>query len=452
MYVGELMKRRKLSMKEKLSYGMGDFASNLVYQGISIFILFYWTDYAGISAAVAGTILLISRIFDGVIDVVFGNLVDKTKSKYGKARPYLLWLALPFAFSAMITFWTPGTNGIADIIFAFVSYNVTMVIYTAINIPYGVLSVKMTDDQVERGSLGVFRGIGALIGSMLVAIIAPMLIGVVGYTWTFLIIGLVAAASLLVTFKGTEEHVGLTQEDKVTPFKEGFVALLKNKPWLIMLLVGILVFTFSGLKMTSNIYMAKYYFGDESLVGILNVMMMPGMLIGMGVATLLFRRFGKIKTTVFGNLIMFLATVAFYFIFQSPDDLVLFYGFLVLNGAFLGIGTAGFFAMIADTIEYGEWKTKKRIEGLTYSAASVGTKIGGGVGAALVGWLLALVHYNGTLATQPEAVSSMIVWINLWIPGMICLIVAIVLSFNKVDKLYPQIMQDLDARKGVKEV
>nr|WP_244966967.1 MFS transporter [Listeria grandensis] len=130
----------------------------------------------------------------------------------------------------------------------------------------------------------------------------------------------------------------------------------------------------------------------------------------------------------------------------------MFYGFLVLNGAFLGIGTAGFFAMIADTIEYGEWKTKKRIEGLTYSAASVGTKIGGGVGAALVGWLLALVHYNGTLATQPEAVSSMIVWINLWIPGMICLIVAIVLSFNKVDKLYPQIMRDLDARKGVKEV
>ncbi|MBC6316839.1 MFS transporter [Listeria grandensis] len=320
MYVGELMKRRKLSMKEKLSYGMGDFASNLVYQGISIFILFYWTDYAGISAAVAGTILLISRIFDGVIDVVFGNLVDKTKSKYGKARPYLLWLALPFAFSAMITFWTPGTNGIADIIFAFVSYNVTMVIYTAINIPYGVLSVKMTDDQVERGSLGVFRGIGALIGSMLVAIIAPMLIEVVGYTWTFLIIGLVAAASLLVTFKGTEEHVGLTQEDKVTPFKEGFVALLKNKPWLIMLLVGILVFTFSGLKMTSNIYMAKYYFGDESLVGILNVMMMPGMLIGMGVATLLFRRFGKIKTTVFGNLIMFVATVAFYFIlFSNPQ-------------------------------------------------------------------------------------------------------------------------------------
>ncbi|WP_099223641.1 MFS transporter [Listeria costaricensis] len=441
---------QKLKLKEKLAYSFGDFSSNLVFQGISIYILFYWTDYAGIGAAAAGTILFISRIFDGFVDVIVGNLVDKTRSKHGKARPYLLWLALPFAFSAMITFWSPGSSEIVDIIFAFLTYNITMIIYTAINIPYGVLSVKMTDDQVERGSLGVFRGLGAMIGGMLASMVAQPLIGIVGYTWTFLIVGLVASCGFLITFKGTTERVGLTEQSEVVPFKEGLFSLLKNRPWIIMLFVGILSFIYSGLRMSSNIYMAKYYFNDENLVVLLNLISMPGMLVGMAFATTLFRKWGKVKACMYSYGAMFILTLIFYPIFNSPDQFILYCLYIILNGVVMGISSGGFFAMIADTIEYGEWKTTKRIEGLTYSAASVGTKIGGGIGAAAVGWLLALVQYDGTAAVQPDSVITMITWINLWIPGLLCLAIALLLSLNKIDKLYPKMMQDLHTRKEVK--
>lgn len=434
-----------LKLREKISYGMGDLGSNLVFQGLSFFILIYWTNEALISPTVAGTILLLSRLFDGVTDVFFGRLVDKTNSKHGKARPWLLWLAIPFALSAMGTFWTPLAGGYWDIIYAFVSYNVTMTVYTAINIPYGVLTAKITADPVERGYLGIFRSLGSLSGVMLVAVIAPMLIDLFDYSIAFLIIGVLASTCIFFTFLGTKERVGNDENTEDIGFKNGLKVLFNNKAWVIMLLGCIIFFTAFTARTTATAYYATYILTDAALVGTLTMVGLPGMVIGLMCSAYFFKKFGKVKTTVYSSYFYSLLTLAFYFL--STSSIESLYVYLGVTSMCLGIGTAGLFPMIADTIEYGEWKTGQRIEGLTYSAASIGTKIGGGFGAAMVGWILGYYGFNANTPEQSVEILNAIEALYLWLPGVGLAVFAFILNFNDADRCREQIVLSLQERQ-----
>lgn len=439
----------KLKLKEKLAYATGDLASNIIFQAISLLILFYWTEKAGISAATAGIILLISRIFDGFIDVVMGTIVDRTKSKHGKARPYLLWLALPMALAVTVTFWTPAsTSNALNIAYAFITYNITMLIYTGINIPYGVLSSKMTNDQNERGVLSILRGLGALVAILIVSAVAPVLAEKIGYTLTFLILGLIASGLFLVTFYGTKERVGATAESEDIPLKIAVAALFKNVPWLIMLFGGCVFFAAMTVRTTATAYFAQYYMGETKYVALLTILALPGYTIGMAIAAPLYKKFGKVKTTIYSNIVAAVVAIPMYFLIDGKETLPMIIAYLVISGITMGTASSGFFAMVTDTIEYGEWKTGVRIEGLTYSAASVGTKVGGGIGAAIVGVLLGAAGYDPSLSTQPEGLVSMIEWVYLWVPVIGGLIVSALMMFNDVDKKYPQILKDLAVRKG----
>lgn len=443
----------KLKWTERLGYAAGDVASNLVYQGLGMYILFYWTMVGEISATAAGMILLISRIFDGFTDVFFGNLVDKTKSKYGKARPYLLWLAVPFALSAALTFWLPSKDGgILNVVYAFIAYNLTMTLYTAINIPYGVLSAKMTDDPVERGLLGQLRGLAALVASIVVAIVAPILIESVGYTIAFLILGAIAAIIFLITFATTKERVGSSEHSENVPLKVGLKSLLKNDAWLIMIFAGLLLFSTMTIRQTVTPYYANFILNDPTAVTGITMIGMPGMIISMAISPMFFKKFGKVNTAIGGALAGVIVAIVFFFLMQmQPDNTMLLYAYLAISG-FFGFGFFGFFAMVTDTIEYGEWKTGTRVEGLTYSAASVGTKVGGGLAAVIVGASLASAGLIETGGAQPASVLGMTEFLLLWAPPLGLLGIAILLKFNKVDKLYPQIHADLQAKNAGNDI
>lgn len=434
----------KLKLSSKLAYGCGDIASNIIYQGVALTMLYYWTNVAMLSAAEGGMILLISRLFDGFTDVFFGGLVDKTNTKYGKARPWILYLALPFALASVITYWTPGLNNFGDVIYAFVSYNITMTMYTAINIPYGVLASKMTDDQQERGQLGILRSLASIIGTGLVALLSVFLIPRLGWTLTFLVLGLISSVFFLITFAGTKEVIGNDENSESFKLKEAMPYLVQNKPWLIMLFGGIIFFASNTIRTSSTLYYAQYIIGDFNQLLILIFLMIPGVIIGAVAANYSYKRIGKVKSSEYSCYALGIMTVAYYILSNGdPLNLPLLYAYLVLSAVVLGIGTSGFFAMIADTIEYGQWKTGVRIEGLTYSAASVGTKVGSGLGAAVVGWGLSVSNFDPTLAQQPASALAAINDMFLWVPTIMYVIFGIMLHYNEVDKVYDTIMKDL---------
>ncbi len=443
-----------LKWSEKIGYGVGDMASNLIYQAVSLFLLFYWTESVGLGIAAAGTILLVSRIFDGISDVFFGAVVDKTNTKYGKARPFLLWLAIPLALSFIITFWSPGASQTINLIYAFVTYNLTMLLYTAINIPYGVLSAKMTGDQTERGLLTIIRTFGALVGMLILFMFAPQAVENYGYLPTVTVLGVISAVLFFVTFATTKERVGNDENSEPIHFKKSIPLLFKNKAWIIMVIASLLSFTSLTLGMTATAYFAEYYLGDVTLVSQLSMIGLPGMFIGLLCAAPLYKKFGKVKVTSHSSILVFINAVIFFFYINSPEDLNIILTFKFISSIFLGIGMSGFFAMILDTIEYGEWKTGVRLEGLTYSAGSLGTKVGGGIGAGLVGMLFASAGHVTGATSHPQAVTDMSAFLYLWLPAIITLCTGLLLLLNDTDKKFPEIQAELQRRKeeGVKNV
>lgn len=442
----------KIRLREKIGYGFGDLASNLVFTAMTTFLTYFYTDVAGVTAATVGTILLISRILDGVIDIGMGVVMDKTKSKHGKARPWLLWMAIPFAISAVLLFIMPDLGTTGKIIYIFITYNLVNIIYTSINIPYGALNSLITQDQYERSVLNIFRMLMAMIGAIVVSTVTTPIVealgdGRQGWQYTFMIYGAIAAVLFFVTFRSTKERVkpsnAASGADKV-PVKVGVKALFRNKYWAIMVLVMIVMFTSQGLNGVS-IYYAEYVLGDKDLVGTLTMVSFLPLLVGMAFLAPVIKRFGKRNAMLFGSVIGLIGTGI---MMLGPESLnIIMIGSIVKGLGMAPVAASGF-AMLADTIEYGEWKSGVRTEGLVYSAGSFGTKVGSGIGAGVLGWVLALGGYVGDQATQSAEAVSSIKALFIYIPFVLVVLQLILLLFYKLDKEYPAIMRELKARAG----
>lgn len=437
---------------EKLGYGMGGAANNVIWTGISTFLVFFYTDVVGIAAGLIGTIMLFSRIFDGVSDVVMGLVLDKTRSKHGKARPWLLWLAIPFAIAAVLLFSIPDADSTTKIIYVIVTYNVSLLIYTAVEIPHGTLGALMTYDQHQRSVLNVAKMVGAYVAIIAISNVTVPIVdsfggGQTGWVFTFAVYGAVAAAIYFFTFASTKERTdpaGPEQTEEKPPVKVSLMALLKNKYWLIASLVLLLVYIFNAMTSGVAIYYSKYILGSSTLVGVLTTALTLSTLAGILLIVPVTRRFGKRNTALFGCLV---SVVGSLIILLDPDGTA-----AVMTGQVVrGLGKAAImgviFAMLADTMEYGEWKTGIRIEGLIYSGASMGIKIGTGLGSGLIGWGLALSGYVGTHASQPSAVTGMISTLFIWIPVVVSALIAVLLYTFKLDKEYPRILKELQERK-----
>ncbi|GAA0076089.1 MFS transporter [Clostridium sp. CTA-5] len=438
---------------ERLAFGSGDLANNIIYAAISTFLIFYYTDVIGVSAAAVGTIMLISRFLDCIADLTMGIIVDRTKSKYGKARPWIIKMAIPFAIGGVLLFSVPtslSANG--KLIYIFITYNlVSTIIYTAINVPYATLNALITQDQYERSVLSIFRMILSTVGSMGIALLTLPVVKMFGnntraWSYTFALFGVVAAGLFLFTFLGTKERVKPADESKAkedVPIKVGLKVLFQNKYWMYITLILILIFIGLTINGGATVYYAEVVLGNKELVGMLTTATSLSQIVAMFLVAGLIKKFGKRNIMILGSAIIILGYII---IAISQKNIQL----LLAGNIIKGIGLAGIaacmFAMVSDTIEYGEWKTGVRIEGLTNSAASFGFKVGGGLGAASIGWILSASGYVGTASVQSATTIFAIKALYIYIPIIITIVQIGILILYKLDKEYPTILKELQKR------
>lgn len=446
----------KIKAREKLSFAVGEIAGTLVWTTVSGFVTYYYTDAVGISAIVAGTIFLLSRLLDGVSDILMGILVDKTKSKHGKARPWLLWMAIPFFISTVLVFSVPGGWAPeAKIIYAFITYNLlSTIVYTALSLPYNVMNALITDNPKDRVSLNVFRTVGTLFMSMLISLVVQPLVQMVGgpelgtrspMAWTIVtgVIGFVSMVLYLICFRGTKERV-LPVDKTPVPLGKAFSALIRNKYWYLMLAICMIAYMQNGM-MGINIYYAKYWLGSEDFVGVLSVVLLIPMVMGIFIAVPFVQKFGKRNCILAG---MLLSVAGCIVVAINPTNIL----FVVMGNIIKGLGLGPYQAagnvMLADVIDYGEWRFGIRCDGMVFSAASFGAKVGVGLGSAAIGWLLGWAGYNGELTAQSTQAMDAIGFLYVWMPFFLFIPLAVFLFFYKLDKQMPQIRENLSAARG----
>ena len=440
----------RISIGERFAYGCGDLGCNIIYSAMSAFLLFYYTDYAGVSAAAVGSIMFISRLLDGFSDLAMGVIVDRTKSKYGKARPWILRMAVPFAIAAVLLFSVPANLGdTAKLVYVFITYNlVSTIIYTAINVPYATLNSLITQDQYERGVLSIFRMILATCGSLIINGLTLPLVEYFGnnasaWTKTFLVFGVASIIVFLITFVGTKERVVSSKKEKneIVPFKVGIKALFKNKYWIQITLCLVCIFIVFSINGGSSVYYAKFILGDEKLFAPINMTSNISQIIAMFIMAPFIKKFGKRNVLISGSVILILSNIMFMVGGQS-------YFSIIFASIIKGIGNAGvgatMFAIVSDTIEYGEWKTGYRTEGLINSASSFGFKVGNGLGSAILGAILSIGGYIGSAAVQSDLAIMSIKVCFIYLPIIITVLQIIIMSFYKLDKEYNTILQALN--------
>lgn len=431
----------RLSFVEKFGYGLGDTASNFVWALMMNFIMFYYTDIFGITAAAAGTMLLFARSTDGVVDFFIGAIADRTKSKWGRFRPYLVWLCVPLAIIFVLAFTTPNLSPAGKLVWAWVTYNLLMFLYSAINIPYGALSGVMTDDPLERTSLNSYRMSLAQIGGIIanssfIVLIARFGAGnqQLGAQRTVLLFSVVAVMLFLVSFWTTKERIHPSATQK-TNLLQDLRTLFLNRHWIMMFVTGIVNITFAVIRGSAGIYYlqrylkldsgdgTKYFFkcgggghGVELFylgqIGTYFLISGLAMILGAMMTRFAVKAIGK-KAAFIGSLaLVALTAVPFYWI--QPDQLPLVYLFQSLGMIFAGINATLFWAMVADTADFQEWRYKVRTTGIAFSATTCAQKAGMGIGAAIAGHLISHFGYDPKAAAQsPEAIRGILLLVSL---------------------------------------
>ena len=448
-------KTTKISFWERFSYGCGDLGCNIIYSAMAAFLLFYYTDYVHISAGIVGTIMLVSRIFDGVTDLIMGVIVDRTKSKMGKCRPWILRMAIPFAIAGILLFSVPsGLGQTAKIAYIFITYNlVSSVIYTAINVPYATLNALITQDQYERSVLSIFRMILATTGTLIITNLTLPLVQAFGnnasaWTKAFAVFGVLAVIIFLITFTGTKERVKPsehTKQEKI-PFFKGIRLLFQNKYWIMITLTLVFIFIIYSLNGGAAVYYAKVVLKNPNLVGPMNLVASIVQIVAMFFTAFIIKKIGKRNMLILGAIIYGLGFAMFAFVGTS------YIGIMIASGL-KGVGNAGIsscmFAIVSDTIEYGEWKTGYRTEGLINSASSFGFKVGNGLGSAMLGWILALGGYAEKAVAQSASALTAINALFIYIPVLAAVLIVAIMCFYKLDKEYDGIVTDLKEERGV---
>ena len=451
--------KRKLTfgkMFERFAYGCGDFGCNIIYTAMSAFLLFYYTDYAGVSAMAVGTIMMISRVFDGISDIIMGVIVDRTHSRFGKARPWILRMCIPFAISGILMFSVPASwSSTPKLVYVFITYKlVSTVIYTAINVPYSALNALMTQDPYERSVLSIFRNLLATAGTLTINTFTLPLVEYFGnnasaWTKTFVVFGFVSIAAFLCTFFGTKERVRANEagEQKVeenVPFVTGIKALFQNKYWIMMTGMLALFFLMYSVNGGATVYYAKDILGDKNLVSTINGIFNIVQILGMFFIAMLVKKFGKRNVFSLGLILDIIGMLVLNFLGGFMPVIVVS---SVIRGIGNACGGATMWAMVSDTIDYGEWKTGYRTEGLVNSACSFGYKIGNGIGSALLGVILEVGGYVGNAAAQTASALTSIRICFVWIPIAVYACGLIIMKFYHLDKEFDGILADLKARK-----
>lgn len=453
--------RKYLKWYHKIGYGSGDVAGNVVYALLTSFIMFYLTDTVGLSMGVVGTLMALSKVFDGVTDIFFGRMIDKTETKMGKARPWMLWPYIGNAVMLVACFAIPtGWGQTAQYIFFFITYTLlNAVFFTANNIAYASLTALITKNVNERVQLGSFRFIFAFGTSMLIQYITIDAVnwcggGIQGWrnvAIIYAIIGLIVNTISCLSVKelpeadeGMEEE--REEEHKLT-FLQSFKLLLKNKYYVLICVTYIMTQIYASV-IGMGIYYMKYILGDEGLFSDFALAINIPMVAGLIVLPLVIQKMGGMyKLNVLGYVLAATGRVG---VMAAG-----YMGSVPLMLAFTAIATLGIAplqgdlnALIASCSEYTAMMSGHRLDGMMFSCSSLGIKIGGALGTAICGWLLDATGYIKNAATQTPECIRMLQFLYLWAPAILCFIVMLLLSRLKVEKANKRLMEE----KRIEEV
>ncbi len=533
---------QKIALKEKIGYALGDGAANIAWRGVSTFLLIFYVDVFGLDPAAVGILMLICRSGDGISDVLMGVVGDRTKSKHGKFRPWVLWTAIPLALMLALLFTSPSLSDNGKLVYAYVTYILFTLIYTANNIPYGALMAVMTSDNRERTSIGSFRMAGAFSGGMIVqgALLYLVLFfgnvnpqidvtstsqkdtyevtvstsidvetvslktesGIAqftlkeninnseivpvnrisfameadksytfivtkeadltvdkinlidqkaGYSYAIYVLSIFLAIFMIITFLSTKERVTppATQEsDLWADLKQ----LVVNKPWLVLLLIGLMFNIYNNIKQGITVIYFVHYIHDELLAASYLVGLALASIAGALAANPLSHKFGKKKLFIYA--LLFSGGVNSLLYFCDPSNITAIFTIGIVSEFAAAFFPTLFFTMLGDAADYSEWKNGRRATGLIYSAGSFATKFGGGIAGAIIGFVLSAYGYSGGDSQAIAGAIPGVIILMSWVPGVIAIVTAgfmflYPLDQDKLDKISDDLHEKREKEKAL---
>lgn len=430
----------KIGLSEKIGYGLGDMSSSMFWKLFGAYLMLFYTDVFGISAAVVGTMFAVTRVWDSFFDPVVGAFADRTSSRWGRFRPYLLFLAVPFGLIGVVTFLTPPFDNTGKIVYAYVTYALMMMVYSAINVPYASLLGVMSPDPSHRNTLATYRMTFAYLGSFIALLLFMPLVNAFGggdvngptrlwftapqFGWfmAVVVIAAICVVLFLACFALTKERVEPIKHEK-TSLKTDFRDLVHNKPWWILLGAGVSSLIFNSIRDGATVYYFKYYV-DETAVGNISILGLPfvlsGIYLGVGqaanivgviLAAPVSNRIGKRNTFISS---MALATVlSVIFFWFNKDQLYLIFVFQILISICAGSIFPLLWSMYADCADYSELRTGNRATGLIFSSSSMSQKFGWAFGSAITGWMLAQFGFKANAIQSAETIQGIKMFLSI---------------------------------------
>ena len=466
---------QKLSVFEKVGYSLGDLAANLVFQTLVTYLAYFYTDIYGLKPEDATLVTLFVGLFAAfVFNPVMGAIADRTNTRWGKFRPWILWTAVPLGVTALLAFSTPDFSYQGKITYAVITYSLLLLLYAANNLPYSALSGVITGDMAERNSMSAYRFVAVMFSQFFVQVFMYNLIlkagdgdKALGIEKVMTILAIVGTLMLLVTFFTTKERIVPKPEQK-SSLKEDLGDLFKNIPWIIMLVTTTLVFITLAMKGGSYVYYFENYVDKAQLTAFLEPMksFLPsfendismglgvfnggGILIGL-IGIMLSKRLADKygKRNVFSASLFISTLFIIFFYFFSPQSVELMFGSQILHMFFYGISTPILWTMIADVADYSEWKNNRRATAIIFSAMMVGLKGGLSIGSSLLTMFLGIFNYhpNSTEMQAAETINGIKMLVSIF-PAIPFLLAVGLLFFYEINKkMELQIESDLKERR-----
>lgn len=457
-----------IKLTEKIGYGFGDMASSMFWKLFGAYLMIFYTDVFGLPAAVVGTMFLITRIWDSAFDPIVGVVADRTHSRWGKFRPYLLWLAVPFGIIGVLTFVTPDWSPIGKLVYAYVTYSLMMMIYSAINVPYASLLGVMSPNPKERNTLSTYRMTFAYIGSFIALLLFMPLVNFfsgnskdlgdqqTGWTMAVVVIAILCIILFFGCFAWTKERVKPIKEAQ-NPLKEDLKDLFKNKPWWILLGAGVAALVFNSIRDGATVYYFKYFVVEEDyatvsffgmsfvLSGLYLALGQAANIIGMIAAAPVSNRIGKRNTYMWAMIIATVLSVIFYWF--DKEDLIWMFVFQALISICAGSIFPLLWSMYADCADYSELKTGNRATGLIFSSSSMSQKFGWAIGTAITGWLLGFFGFQANAVQSEEAISGIKMFLS-FLPAVGTILSVVFISmYPLTEKKMKDITTELECKR-----
>ena len=457
-----------IKLTEKIGYGFGDMASSMFWKLFGAYLMIFYTDVFGLPAAVVGTMFLITRIWDSAFDPIVGVVADRTHSRWGKFRPYLLWLAVPFGIIGVLTFVTPDWSPTGKLVYAYVTYSLMMMIYSAINVPYASLLGVMSPNPKERNTLSTYRMTFAYIGSFIALLLFMPLVNFfrgnskdlgdqqTGWTMAVVVIAILCIILFFGCFAWTKERVKPIKEAQ-NPLKEDLKDLFKNKPWWILLGAGVAALVFNSIRDGATVYYFKYFVVEEDyatvsffgmsfvLSGLYLALGQAANIIGVIAAAPVSNRIGKRNTYMWAMIIATVLSVIFYWF--DKEDLIWMFVFQALISICAGSIFPLLWSMYADCADYSELKTGNRATGLIFSSSSMSQKFGWAIGTAITGWLLGFFGFQANAVQSEEAISGIKMFLS-FLPAVGTILSVVFISmYPLTEKKMKDITTELECKR-----